>query len=104
MYPPTSLSLPYVWNEAGTHLNYNAICVAYLEPESRGWRITLTFAGRVYVGRAASLRQGRYFVERWIGCRMGFPGPMRRRPAPDRDRERLRTMLQRIGGDWRIVT
>lgn len=70
------LDRPYHWIEAdgAAFLRYNAGTVAWVRTAHGAAEVHIKFQRVEINARAASLRQGRRFIERWIGARSGPPG------------------------------
>lgn len=68
------------WLDApdGSYLYWNYRCVAHVKPAGGHVLTTITWGGRRHLGRAATLEQGKRWVERWVWVQKGPPGEPRR--------------------------
>ena len=73
----------WIDSQDASFLHFNFACVAVVYPDGR---TTLQAWGPTREVKAASLRQGKRFVERWVNVQRGLPGfgrpgrPSRRGP------------------------
>lgn len=70
----------YRWieSEDRAYLHFRYCCVATVKPDGQGFVTEIGWRDLTLTGRAASLAQGRRFIERWIWNKQGWPGGRRR--------------------------
>jgi len=68
------------WDEGYATLDWLYGCVAAVRQQDGCVQTRVTWQQHEHYGRAASMAQGRRFVERWISARRGFPGYVKRNP------------------------
>lgn len=95
---PRELPPPCRWVECrdgGIALHWHYGCIASVRPDGM---VTITWAWGVRLqGKAASLAQGRRYVERWVAARPGLP-PGRRAMET---RARMRAAMAEMGLEMR---